>query len=128
MKALLEKAAISTGDRRVSYSWVGQPDALGVSKGIRLSFTHDKTRKRYDATFSRYETERSAGFIIERHTFDFGAGATSYRATTSSVARFAASSFAAFQAATIDVLTNDAGDAFAFICEAASLTMAEVAQ
>jgi len=128
MKALLERAAITTGDRRVSYSWIGQLDALGKSQGVRLTFDHNKSAKRYEATFYRYERQQRDGFAMEMHVVDFGAGSSSRRVASQACARFSASSFASFQAATIDLLTSDPDDAFRFIAEAASLTMAEVTE
>lgn len=126
MKALLERATRTERDRKISYSWVGPINGDGDAPAIRLTFCHEKDRKRYSAEFWRYMHEQRDGYSMERFTVNYGRSglADFQRITVQPCGRYSDKGLRAFHDEVLSLLAERSevlGDAVVWLTEIADL-------
>jgi len=124
MQALFDRAVIRCQDRTISYTWLGEQNPDGESQGIRLSITHNKTRKQLTATFYRFVREQRAGYAMERHEMWIGGSGESnsrqYAATA--CPRYSDKALATFDSTVREMLVQDPHPCERFVGLAGVLT------
>lgn len=122
METLLERATRTEKDRTISYTWLGVQDGDGNAPAVRLSITHDKTRKQLTATFYRFTRQQRDGSAMETHVIIFdGLLSNSKQYAATACARYSDKALAAFDALVREMLVIDPEPCARFVDEAATL-------
>ncbi len=110
---------IITGDRKVSHDWYGPETESTRHAGetarrvVRVSVTHNKDRKRYEATVSTYTRENHNGYVIESHKFSMrndDTGDLHVTVGTEPVTRYGARTFDEFAYGALVTFPNGSWD------------------
>ncbi len=100
--SIFDKAKRSDKERRVVFTWSGpatEDYAGGVwGERVKLSITHDKDRKRFEATVSRCRWSEGDGYVSEMHEMWVDPRVTFH---TAPCARFSIGRFSEFVAETM---------------------------
>jgi hypothetical protein len=99
--SIFDTAKQGVGERRVVFTWSGPAteEYAGNVWGerVKLSITHNKDRKRFEATVSRCQWSQGDGYVMERHAVFVDAFVTFH---TAPCARYSAGRFSEFVAET----------------------------
>lgn len=122
MKPLLERATRTAKERTISYTWLGVQDGNGNAPGVRLSITHDKTRKQLTATFYRFTRQQRDGYAMETYEIVFAGDGlpNSKRYAATACARYSDKALATFAGQVVEMLTADPDPCARFVDEAAT--------
>lgn len=97
--SIFDAAKRGNGERRVTFTWSGAAteEYAGNLWGerVKLSITHNKDRKRFEATVSRCQWSQGEGYVMESHAIFTDAFVTFH---TVPCARYSSGQFSEFVA------------------------------